>query len=201
MTVNPIFTPAAGIVGLIIAFILLSRIIKYSGGEGKVAEIAEKIHRGAMVFMKREFLLISIFALVIGGALFLFQKQEYGRQQSLAFFLGALSSSLAGFIGMYTATKANVRTTLAARNEGPAQALTIAFFGGAVMGLTVASMGLIGLGGLFAFFKDHAEVAEIMEGFAIRCNWPIPNVCFNGLRLGFSNILHNNFRRQFWLVC
>jgi len=167
MTVNPIFTPAAGIVGLIIAFILLSRITKYSGGEGKVAEIAEKIHRGAMVFMKREFLLISIFALVIGGALFLFQKQEYGRQQSLAFFLGALSSSLAGFIGMYTATKANVRTTLAARNEGPAQALTIAFFGGAVMGLTVASMGLIGLGGLFAFFKDHEEVAEIMEGFAM----------------------------------
>ena len=68
---------------------------------------------------------------------------------------------------MYTATKANVRTTLAAKNEGAAQALTIAFFGGAVMGLTVASMGLIGLGGLFAFFKDHKQVAEIMEGFAM----------------------------------
>ena len=167
MTVNPILVPIAGIIGLIIAFILLSRIVRYSGGEGKVAEIAEKIHRGAMVFMKREFLLISIFALVIGGALFFFQKQEYGRQQSLAFFLGALSSSIAGFIGMYTATKANVRTTLAAKNEGAAKALTIAFFGGAVMGLTVASMGLIGLGGLFAFFKDHHEVAEIMEGFAM----------------------------------
>ena len=167
MTVPPIFVPIAGIVGLIIAFILLARIVRYSGGEGKVAEIAEKIHRGAMVFMKREFLLISIFALVIGGALFFFQKQEYGRQQSLAFFLGALSSSIAGFIGMYTATKANVRTTLAAKNEGAARALTIAFFGGAVMGLTVASMGLIGLGGLFAFFKDHPEVAEIMEGFAM----------------------------------
>ncbi len=167
MTVAPILVPIAGIVGLIIAFILLARIVRYSGGEGKVAEIAEKIHRGAMVFMKREFLLISIFALVIGGALFFFQKQEYGRQQSLAFFLGALSSSIAGFIGMYTATKANVRTTLAAKNEGAAKALTIAFFGGAVMGLTVASMGLIGLGGLFAFFKDHHEVAEIMEGFAM----------------------------------
>ena len=141
--------------------------MRYPGGEGKVAKIAEKIHRGAMVFMKREFLLISIFALVIGGALFLFQKPEYGRAQSLAFFLGALSSSLAGFIGMYTATKANVRTTLAAKNEGAAQALKIAFFGGAVMGLTVASMGLIGLGGLFAFFKDHKQVAEIMEGFAM----------------------------------
>ena len=162
MTVSPILIPIAGITGLIIAFILLSRIVRYHGGEGKVAEIAEKIHRGAMVFMKREFLLISIFALVIGGALFLFQKPEYGRAQSLAFFLGALSSSLAGFIGMYTATKANVRTTLAAKNEGAAQALTIAFFGGAVMGLTVASMGLIGLGGLFAFFKDHKQVAEIM---------------------------------------
>tara|TARA_B100000900_G_scaffold375499_1_gene357545 strand:- start:509 stop:2584 length:2076 start_codon:yes stop_codon:yes gene_type:complete len=167
MTIPPILVPIAGIVGLIIAFILLARIVRYSGGEGKVAEIAEKIHRGAMVFMKREFLLISIFALVIGGALFFFQKQEYGRQQSLAFFLGALSSSIAGFIGMYTATKANVRTTLAAKNEGAAKALTIAFFGGAVMGLTVASMGLIGLGGLFAFFKDHHEVAEIMEGFAM----------------------------------
>ena len=167
MTVSPILIPIAGITGLIIAFILLSRIVRYPGGEGKVAEIAEKIHRGAMVFMKREFLLISIFALVIGGALFLFQKPEYGRAQSLAFFLGALSSSLAGFIGMYTATKANVRTTLAAKNEGAAQALKIAVFGGAVMGLTVASMGLIGLGGLFAFFKDHKQVAEIMEGFAM----------------------------------
>ena len=105
MTIPPILVPIAGIVGLIIAFILLARIVRYSGGEGKVAEIAEKIHRGAMVFMRREFLLISIFALVIGGALFFFQKQEYGRQQSLAFFLGALSSSIAGFIGMYTATK------------------------------------------------------------------------------------------------
>ena len=65
MNVPPILTPLAGIVGLIIAFILLSRIVRQSGGEGKVAEIAEKIHRGAMVFMRREFLLISIFALIL----------------------------------------------------------------------------------------------------------------------------------------
>ena len=167
MQVNPIITPIAGIIGLIIAFVLLARIIKRPGGEGKVAEIAEKIHRGAMVFMRREFLLISIFALVLGGALFLFQKAEYGKQQSLAFFLGALASSIAGFIGMYTATKANVRTTLAAKNEGAAQALSVAFFGGSVMGLTVASMGLIGLGGIFWIFHKHHEVAEIMEGFAM----------------------------------
>ena len=169
MNVHPIITPIAGVAGLIIAFVLLARIVKRSGGEGNIAAIAEKIHRGAMVFMRREFLLISIFAIVIGGALFLFQP-EYGRSQSLAFFLGALASSMAGFIGMYTATKANVRTTLAAKNEGAAQALSVAFFGGSVMGLTVASMGLIGLGGLFWFFsyvKESHHVAEIMEGFAM----------------------------------
>lgn len=167
MTVAPIVTPLAGFAGLVIAFVLLSRIVKRSGGEGKVAEIAEKIHRGAMVFMRREFLLIAIFSIVIGGALFLFQPQYYGKQQALAFFMGALASSLSGFIGMYTATKANVRTTLAAKNEGKAQALSVAFFGGSVMGLTVASMGLIGLGGLFWFFHESEHLAEIMEGFAM----------------------------------
>lgn len=167
MTVAPIVTPLTGIAGLVIALFILTRITRRSGGDGKIAEIAEKIHRGAMVFMQREFILIAIFAIIIGGALFLFQSQEYGRQQSLAFFMGALASSLSGFIGMYTATKANVRTTLAAKNEGKAQALSVAFFGGSVMGLTVASMGLIGLGGLFWFFKKDPHVAEIMEGFAM----------------------------------
>ena len=167
MTVHPIITPIAGLAGLLIAFILLARIVKRPGGEGKVAEIAEKIHRGAMVFMRREFLLISIFSAIIGGAIFFFQPEEYRQQQSLAFFLGALSSSVAGFIGMFTATKANVRTTLAAKNEGASQALSVAFFGGSVMGLTVASMGLIGLGGLFWFHSASHYVAEIMEGFAM----------------------------------
>jgi K(+)-stimulated pyrophosphate-energized sodium pump len=166
MNVDPIVTPIAGLAGLIIAFVLLVRIVKRPGGEGVVAEIAEKIHRGAMVFMRREFLLISIFATIIGGALFLYQP-DYGHQQSAAFFMGALASSIAGFIGMYTATKANVRTALAARDEGSAQALSVAFFGGSVMGLTVASMGLIGLGGLFWYFSKHEHVAEIMEGFAM----------------------------------
>ncbi|NNM31353.1 MAG: sodium-translocating pyrophosphatase, partial [Akkermansiaceae bacterium] len=166
MTFNPLVTPLAGIAGLAIAFVLLARIAKRPGGDGKLAEIAAKIHRGAMVFMRREFLLISIFALIIGGAIFLFQP-EYGAQQSLAFFLGALASSMAGFIGMFTATKANVRTALAARDEGQAPALSIAFFGGSVMGITVASMGLLGLGGLFYFYSGNEHVAEIMEGFAM----------------------------------
>ncbi len=164
---NPIITPFAGLAGLVIAFLILATILKRPGGEGKVKEIADQIHKGAMVFMRREFLLISFFAILIAVLLFFFQKDEYGKDQSLAFVFGCLASSFAGFVGMFTATKSNVRTTLAARDNGQADALGVAFFGGSVMGLTVASMGLIGLGGLFYFYKDNPDVAEIMEGFAM----------------------------------
>ncbi len=164
---NPILTPIAGIAGLGIAGLILATILKRPGGEGKVKEIAEKIQKGAMVFMRREFMLISFFAVIIGALLFFFQKPEYGKYQALAFFLGCLASSFAGFIGMFTATRANVRTTIAARDHGQAEALGVAFFGGSVMGLTVASMGLIGLGGLYYFFSDNHHVAEILEGFAM----------------------------------
>jgi len=163
-----IYTPILGIIGLIFAALILRNILSRNAGEGRVAEIAQSIHVGAMVFMKREFRLIAGFALVIGLALFFFQDQAYAKQQSFAFFLGCLASSAAGFIGMFTATKANVRTALAAKNKGASEALTIAFFGGSVMGLTVASMGLLGLGGLFAYFQSHPEhLAEILEGFAM----------------------------------
>ena len=164
---NPIITPIAGIAGLGMAFYILYLVMQYPSGDGKVRKIALQIHHGAMIFMRREFMLISVFALIIGALLFFFQKEEYGKQQSLAFFLGCLASSIAGFIGMYTATKANVRTTIAARDHGQSKALTVAFCGGSVMGLTVASMGLIGLGGLFYFFQSSDHVAEIMEGFAM----------------------------------
>ena len=167
---NPIVTPFAGIAGLVIAFLILANILKRPGGEGKVAEIAGKIQKGAMVFMKREFILISFFASVIAILLFFFQESAYGKQQSLAFVLGCLASSFAGFVGMFTATRANVRTTIAARDNGQADALGVAFFGGSVMGLTVASMGLIGLGGLFYYFNIVSpthHVAEILEGFAM----------------------------------
>ena len=173
MTIHPSITPALGLAGLVIALVLYLGIARRSPGEGKIAEIAEKIHRGAMVFMKREFFLISLFALMLGGAIWLIQPMinddasKYAGPQSIAFFLGALASSFAGWVGMHTATKANVRTTLAAKNEGAAQALSVAFFGGSVMGLTVASMGLLGLGGLFMAFGDHEFAAEILEGFAM----------------------------------
>ncbi len=158
----PLIPPLIGLFGLVVAYFIFTRIMKLPGGEGKVAEIAEMIHRGALVFMQREFKLLSVFMIVIGVLIgFLLDWFE-----ALAFFMGAIASFAAGFIGMYAATKANVRTAVAAHTAGAATALTTAFFGGAVMGLTIAAMGLIGIGTLFIFFGNPAD-AHIIHAFAM----------------------------------
>ena len=90
-----------------------------------------------------------------------------GWETAVSFLLGASCSGVAGYVGMYTATKANVRTAVAANEKGPADALNIAFFGGSIMGLTVASMGLFGIGILFYFFADNIETIHAIEGFAM----------------------------------
>jgi K(+)-stimulated pyrophosphate-energized sodium pump len=164
---NPSIPSLVGATGLLVAFIILRRILKLPEGEGKVQHIAQQIQAGAMVFMRREFVLISFFAILIGFMLYFFQMPEYGAYQALAFFFGCLASSFTGYLGMFTATRANVRTTIAARDHGQTAALNVAFFGGSVMGLTVASMGLIGLGGLYFVFQDNAHLVEILEGFAM----------------------------------
>jgi len=161
-----VLTPIMGVAGLIAAGLIFLNILKSSGGEGKVAHIADTIHKGAMTFMKREFFVLALFALGLGGLLILKDGNE-----AIAFFTGAICSSIAGFIGMYCATKANVRTAVAANTVGPAKALSIAFFGGSVMGLTVASMGLLGIGTLFLLFvanaDDAAAGAHVIHGFAM----------------------------------
>ncbi|HSP42485.1 MAG TPA: sodium/proton-translocating pyrophosphatase, partial [Luteolibacter sp.] len=151
-----------GAAGLLIAFLIFRGLCRRSGGEGRVAEISEEIHQGAMVFMRRELRLIGIFALLVG--FLLYWKDPW---ESLAFFCGALASSLAGWFGMQAATRMNVRTALAARNEGAGAALTTAFFGGSIMGLTVASMGLLGVGSLFVFFGSDEHDIHIIHGFAM----------------------------------
>jgi len=162
-----IVTPLMGVFGLIAAGLIFMTIMRTSGGEGKVAQIGDTIHKGAMTFMKREFVILGVFAVVL-GCLVGWQKDRY---EAIAFFAGAICSSIAGFIGMYCATKANVRTTVAANEQGAAKALSIAFFGGSVMGLTVASMGLIGIGGLFLAFvaksENPATGAHVIHGFAM----------------------------------
>jgi len=157
-----LLVPFLGLFGLGCAFVIFRRILRQPAGDGVVAEIADSIHSGAMVFMKREFTVLAVFTVVVGSLLMM--KDPY---ESLAFFLGALASAVAGFIGMYTATKANVRTTVAAHEKGPGAALNTAFFGGTIMGLTVASMGLLGVGGLFVFFGKTESDIHIIHGFAM----------------------------------
>jgi K(+)-stimulated pyrophosphate-energized sodium pump len=154
--------PLLGVAGLAIALLIYRNLAAQSGGEGRVASIAGEIHRGAMVFMRRELLLIAGFAVVIGGLLAFKDPWE-----AMAFFLGAAASSIAGFIGMYSATHVNVRTALAAHERGAGPALTTAFFGGSIMGLAVASMGLLGVGGLFVFFGETEKDVHIIHGFAM----------------------------------
>ena len=154
---------ALGILGLLSAYFVYLKVRSSSEGEGRVKEIGDEIHLGAMVFMSAEYKRLALFCLVCIVALYF----SLGWQTSVSFILGALCSGIAGFIGMYSATKANVRTAVAARDKGPSEALNIAFFGGSIMGLTVAAMGLVGIGILFHFFAGNIDTIHAIEGFAM----------------------------------
>lgn len=156
-------TPIFGLLGLGMAYLIYGMVMKYSEGEEKVAKIAREIHLGAMVFMRREYRMLGIFSSVLVVLLLVF----LGWKTALAFVIGAAASAGAGFIGMYTATQANVRTTSAAHDKGPAEALTVAFFGGSIMGLSVASLGLLGLGSLYLVFGGDPETAHAIHGFGM----------------------------------
>lgn len=158
--------PILGGVGLFAAFIVYMLVKRYPAGEEKIRHIAEQIHRGAMTFMRREYSLLAIFSLVLLVLIILFQE-HLGWRTGVAFGAGALASALAGWIGMYTATKANVRTTTAAQTKGAAAALSAAFFGGSIMGLAVASLGLLGLGLVYFFFGDNPLHAHHIHGFGM----------------------------------
>lgn len=162
---NPEYIPPVlGAVGMVIAFIIYAMVKKHPAGEGKVVEIGDQIHLGAMVFMKREYSMLALFA---GALIILLGISDLGWNTAIAFVVGALTSATAGYIGMYTATKANVRTTTAAHNEGAAAALTVAFFGGSIMGMTVASVGLLGLGTLYLVFGGDPHTAHVIHGFGM----------------------------------
>jgi len=156
-----LIAPALGVLGLIIVVFIYQWISKQDGGSGDVEKIGEQIHIGAIVFMKREYQMLSMFALALLILLYIF----LGPLSALCFFVGAVTSATAGYIGMNTATIANVRTAQAAHDSGSSAALTVAFFGGSVMGLSVAALGLLGLGGLYYFFG--AEHSEALHGFAM----------------------------------
>ncbi len=135
---------ASGILALLFAFYKTRWIYRQEIKKPELKEIGGYIAEGAMAFLRREYMVLVPFVLVIAGLLFVFNKGVL-RYQSLAFILGALTSALAGYIGMKVATAANMRTTQAANDKGLNGALQVAFSGGSVMGMSVVGLALVGL--------------------------------------------------------
>ncbi len=156
--------PVLGVVGLIVAYVIYSSVKSKSAGNEKMKEISDMIHDGAMAFLGREYKVLSFFVAIV-FILMLFSS-SLGIYTAVAFLAGALCSVAAGFFGMKSATRANVRTSEAARSGGMAAALSVSYNGGAVMGLSVASLGLIGVGILFMIFGDP-ETSKYINGFAM----------------------------------
>ncbi|MBQ9931540.1 MAG: sodium-translocating pyrophosphatase [Firmicutes bacterium] len=154
-----IIAPICGIIALIVAFALSSWISKVDAGNDRMKEIASFIHEGAMAFLKREYkamaFVIIVLFIVLGVAL--------NWVTAILYVFGALFSVLAGFFGMNVATKGNVRTAAAAKEGGMSKALKVAFRSGAVMGLCVAGLGLLGVGLIFVIFG--VDAASVITGF------------------------------------
>ena len=163
---NPLlWIPILGFFGLLLAFVLYFYVKNRPAGNEQMQYIAGLIRKGAMVFLRREYSVLAFFVLIV-FLLMIFFLDAYRWQTALAFLSGATCSVLAGVFGMVAATTANVRTSWGAKIGGQPLALRIAFFGGSVMGLAVASLGLIGLGIFFYFFGSTAS-ARVLSGFAM----------------------------------
>ena len=169
------FLPAFGILALLFVFLKNNWVAKQEVGSEKMARIAKNIADGAMSFLKAEYKILSIFVVAVAVLLFFKGSNEEGSNGMVAvsFVVGAICSALAGFIGMRVATKANVRTTQAARTS-LGRALEVAFAGGAVMGLGVVGLGVLGLSSLFAIYQNIWPGAEnltlvlnVLTGFSM----------------------------------
>jgi len=154
--------PIVGLAGMLVAGWIFFSLTRQSAGNARMGEIAQAIQEGAMAFLKREYRILVIFVAAVAVLLGYF----LGIRSAVAFASGAFCSALAGFIGMQGATRANVRTAAAASEEGQAKALLVAFNGGAVMGVSVASLGLLGLG-LFFLWLGNPDDAKVINGFAM----------------------------------
>ncbi|MFT5384024.1 MAG: K(+)-stimulated pyrophosphate-energized sodium pump, partial [Saprospiraceae bacterium] len=163
--------PVFGVIALLFTFWKSSMVSKEEVGTEKMARIAKNISDGAMAFLRAEYKVLSIFVIVVAILMFWSGTTEGSSPLvALSFILGAICSALAGFIGMKVATKANVRTTNAARTS-LGKALEVAFSGGAVMGMGVVGLGVLGLGSLFLFYSGMDgwsinKVITVITGFS-----------------------------------
>lgn len=153
----------AGVVGLIVAIGLYVRVKAQPTGNETMNRIATYVREGSMAFLVREYKVLSVYALVVGAVLYV----ALGMLAAVFFILGAFLSLLAGFFGMKAATYANVRTTQAARTGSKAKALLVALDGGAVMGFSVAGLGLVGLGILYYLYSSSDVLGTILHSFAV----------------------------------
>ena len=167
--------PLFGVGALVFVFIKSAWVTKQDQGDEKMIRIAKNIADGAMSFLKAEYKILSIFVVAVAILLYFKGVSEVGSSGIVAvsFIIGAICSALAGFIGMKVATKANVRTTQAARTS-LGRALEVAFAGGAVMGLGVVGLGILGLSGLFMIYQNLwpgaenlAMVLNVLSGFSL----------------------------------
>ncbi len=156
---------------LLVSYLLARYILKKDVNNEKMKEIADAIKEGAMAFLKRQYTTIAILSLILAGLIFIIYsfsgKFSYGWHTALAFILGAACSAISGFIGMYISVRANLRTAIAA-GKSLNEALRISIRGGAVSGLLVVALSLIGVAGLFYFyggFKNPLEVPLLIVGF------------------------------------
>jgi len=166
------FLPAFGVLALLFVFVKSAWVGKQDQGDDKMKNIAKNIADGAMSFLKAEYKILSIFVAAVAILLYFKGNAEEGSNGvvAISFIVGAICSALAGFIGMKVATKANVRTTHAARTS-LGKALEVAFAGGAVMGLGVVGLGVLGLSGLFMIYSEMGwginEVLNVLSGFSL----------------------------------
>jgi K(+)-stimulated pyrophosphate-energized sodium pump len=162
---NSILVIVAGIVGLAAAFAIYAYVKKQPDGNDLMKDIASQIYEGAMAFLFREYRILVIFMVVVFVLMLI--APGLGLNTGLCFLGGALCSLFAGFAGMNSATKANVRTAEAARSKGAVAAFFVSFNGGAVMGLAVASLGLLGLGICYYIFGGDPETVRYINGFSM----------------------------------
>ena len=158
-----VVAPFLGIVGLIMAWLIYVYVKKQPNGNPVMQELEEMIHVGAMAFLKKEYSVLLFFI----AAVFLLLGFFISWKTSIAFVTGAFCSMIAGYSGMTAATRGNSRTAEAANKHGQAKALNVSYFSGSVMGLSVASLGLLGLGFWFYIYGGSPDTAQYINGFAM----------------------------------
>lgn len=156
------YSPLIGLAGFVFALMTYGWILRQPAGNAKMTEIAGMIESGSMTFLRKEYTILLGFLVIVTALLGFY----LGTNTAVCYIVGALSSMLCGFIGMKAATKSNVRTAQAASEHGQGKALLVAFFGGSVMGMAVASVGLMGIALLYSFLADSPTI-EALNGFAM----------------------------------